>query len=51
MLAHSVFLKITQKIFSGINLLINFKPQAILPTNSVFMTLLEAIFILFEFCQ
>ena len=36
-------------IFPGINLLINFKPQAILPANSGFMTLLEAIFVLLEF--
>ena len=43
--------KVNIRIFSGINLLINFKTQTILPTNSVFMTLLESIFVLLEICQ
>ena len=43
--------KVHIKIFAGINLLMNFKPQTIISTNSVFITLLEAIFVLLEFCQ
>ena len=51
MFVHAFCLTFTQKICSGINQLINFKPRTILPTSSVFMGLLEAIFVLLEFCQ